>query len=100
MYTSEILPSHVMLNIYLWEVSRKVQSAHDIKCRRVIPEDERKCTLMHTCQRCNQTSCPGNSNILNCKEPCTVPCKACKQLSGCRGVDGGRICTYETPNLE
>jgi len=66
------------------------------KRRRVVPEDQRRHTVMRTCRRCHQKSCPGNSNILNCSTPCTVPCKICKQLTGCRGVDGGRTCTYQS----
>jgi hypothetical protein len=27
---------------------------------------------------------------------CTVPCKTCKRLIGCRGVDKGKKCTYKS----
>lgn len=63
------------------------------KRRRVIRDDLRQRSI-RTCRRCHQQSCPGNSDILNCNMPCTVPCKKCNQLSGCRGVDGGKKCTY------
>jgi hypothetical protein len=65
------------------------------KRRRVVPELERRHMAIRTCRRCRQATCPGNSNILSCPVPCTVPCKVCNQLSGCRGVDGGRRCTYQ-----
>lgn len=35
----------------------------------------------------------GNNNISHCPDICIVPCKKCKQYSGCRGVDHGRTCT-------
>ena len=59
------------------------------KHRQVIPEMEHKRITIHSCQRCHQSSCPGNSKIDNCPMPCTVPCKICNQLTGCQGVDGG-----------
>lgn len=40
-----------------------------------------------------KATCPGNSDISNCPETCTVPCKKCGQYSECRGVDNGRKCT-------
>src|ERR1700685_1223045 len=44
------------------------------------------------CFPCWKEICPGN-NISNCPEICTVPCKKCKQYSGCQSVDHGRSCT-------
>jgi hypothetical protein len=67
------------------------------KRRRVIPENERKRTTLRTCRRCQRSECPGNSNILNCPFPSTVPCKTCKRLTNCRGVDKGKKCTYKEP---
>jgi hypothetical protein len=32
-------------------------------------------------------------DILSGPEVCTVPCKRCGQVSGCRGVDNGKKCT-------
>jgi hypothetical protein len=67
------------------------------KRRRVIPENERKRTTLRTCRRCQRSECPGNSDILNCPFPSTVPCKTCKRLTNCRGVDKGKKCTYKEP---
>jgi hypothetical protein len=47
-----------------------------------------KRTTIRSCRRC-----PGNSDILKCPEPCTVPYKTCLRTEGCRGVDKGRKCT-------
>jgi hypothetical protein len=62
------------------------------KRRRVVANPLRQRTV-RTCRRCRKQSCPGNSDILNCDMPCTVPCAKCGQLDGCRGVDGGRKCS-------
>ena len=70
-----------------------------VKRRRVVPKAEQKHHAICTCCQCHEETCPGNSNILNCKVPCTVPCKTCKQVSGCHGVDGGKKCTYMRSNF-
>lgn len=67
------------------------------KRRRIIPENERKRTTLRTCRRCQRQECSGNSDILNCPFPSTVPCKTCKRLTNCRGVDKGKKCTYKEP---
>ncbi|KAJ7482500.1 hypothetical protein FB451DRAFT_1170367 [Mycena latifolia] len=41
------------------------------KRRRIVPEDQRK-NKMRSCRRCKQSTCPGNSDILNCPVQCTV----------------------------
>jgi hypothetical protein len=64
------------------------------KRRRVIPEDQRRRQAIRTCRRCREATCPGNSDILQCRWPCKVPCKTCGLTEGCRGVDGGRTCTF------
>ena len=64
------------------------------KRRRVVPDDQRKHHNVRKCRQCFQKTCPGNNNITNCPVPCTVPCKICNQLTGCRGVDGGRSCSW------
>ena len=64
------------------------------KRRRVVPMKDRKQALVRKCRRCKRGECSGNSDILACNMPCTVPCKKCGQLQGCRGVDGGRRCTF------
>ena len=64
------------------------------KRRRVVPVKDRKRKLVRKCRRCKRGECSGNSDILTCNMPCTVPCKKCGQLLGCRGVDGGRLCTF------
>ena len=63
------------------------------KRRRIVPVKDRKRALVRKCRRCKRGECSGNSDILTCNMPCTVPCKKCGQLQGCRGVDGGRRCT-------
>jgi hypothetical protein len=35
-------------------------------------------------------SCPDNGDILSCPEVCSVSCKRCGQVSGCKGVDNGQ----------
>jgi hypothetical protein len=60
----------------------------------MVPEEQRKRTTVRSCRRCQKTTCPGNSDILKCPEPCAVPCKTCLRTEGCRGVDKGRKCTY------
>jgi hypothetical protein len=66
------------------------------KRRRVIPEGQRRRQAIRTCRRCGEAKCPGNSNILNCPWPCKVPCETCGHTAGCRGVDNGRACTFNT----
>ena len=58
------------------------------KRRRVVPEGQRQ-RKTRSCRRCKKQTCPGMNDILLCPVECAVPCKKCKQLSGCRGVDGG-----------
>ena len=60
------------------------------KCCRMIPEEQCKRSAICSCHRCQKTMCPGNSDILKCPEPCTVPCRSCQRMEGCRGVDKGR----------
>lgn len=63
------------------------------KRRRVVSKDDRKHVAVRTCRRCRRAECAGNSDILKCLVPCTVPCTKCGRLTGCRGVDKGRHCT-------
>ena len=63
-----------------------------VKRRRVVPEGQRQ-RKTRSCRRCKKQTCPGMNDILMCPIECAVPCKKCKQLSGCRGVDGGRNCS-------
>jgi hypothetical protein len=65
------------------------------KRRRVIPEGQRRRQAIRTCCRCSEATCPGNSNISNCPQPCNVPCKKCGHTEGCRRVDNGRTCTFK-----
>lgn len=69
------------------------------KRRRIVPEDQRKRQAIRTCRRCRESTCPGNSNILDCRWPCKVPCKSCGRTEGCRGVDRGRNCTFKSVQI-
>ena len=60
------------------------------------PEDQQKRKLVCACWRCQQTMCPGNSDISLCQVTCNVPCKMCGRTKGCRGVDKGRKCTFSS----
>jgi hypothetical protein len=81
----------------------RVQSTMDIdpeeerpaKRRRVVPEGQRR-RKTRSCRRCKKETCPGMNDILLCPVECAVPCKKCKQLGGCRGVDGGRSCDHSS----
>jgi hypothetical protein len=64
------------------------------KRHRVVPVKDRKRALVRKCCCCKRGECSGNNDILTCNMPCTVPCKKCGQLLGCRGVDGGHRCTF------
>jgi hypothetical protein len=66
------------------------------KRRRVVAENVRKRSI-RKCRRCARSDCPGNSDILKCPKPCTLSCKTCHRTMDCRGVDGGKKCTYN-PN--
>jgi hypothetical protein len=81
----------LITNNRCWSIQDESSSA---KRRRMVPEEQRKRTTIRSCRRCQKTFCPGNSDILKCPEPCTVPCKTCLLTEGCRGVDKGRKCTY------
>ena len=54
-----------------------------------------KWQTIQKCRRCLSESCPSNGDILSCPEVCSVSCKRCGQVSGCRGVDNGKNCTAE-----
>src|ERR1700691_1397177 len=69
------------------------QTEMQSKRRRITKEQKRQ--TIRKCRRCLSESCPGNSDILSCPEVCTVSCKRCGQVSGCRGVDNGKNCTAE-----
>lgn len=64
------------------------------KRRRVVPDDKRKRSAVRTCRRCHKAECAGNSDISKCPMVCTVACIKCGRFTGCRGVDGGRKCTF------
>ncbi|KAJ7814567.1 hypothetical protein B0H13DRAFT_1924776 [Mycena leptocephala] len=57
------------------------------KRRRIVPAEARQRINIRKCRRCKQQSCPGNSEVLNCKIVCTVPY--------CRGVDKGKRCYFQ-----
>ena len=63
------------------------------KRRRVVADCIRK-RSMRQCRRCHRPECPGNCDILKCPYRCMVPCKSCHRTTGCRGVDGGKKCTW------
>ncbi|KAF9526768.1 hypothetical protein CPB83DRAFT_857411 [Crepidotus variabilis] len=68
-------------------------STRPTKRRRLVPDNLRKRSV-RTCRRCSQAECPGNSDIFNCSLPCTNPCRKCGRLEGCRGIDGGKTCSW------
>ncbi len=68
------------------------------KRRRVTSRTDRVRRL-RTCRRCAVEGCPGMNNIALCPKPCLVPCIACGQSSGCRGVDRGTKCTVKNTKL-
>jgi hypothetical protein len=59
-----------------------LDSERPTKRRRVVPVKDRKRALVRKCRRCKRTECSGNSDILKCNMPCTVPCSKYKQLQG------------------
>ena len=71
-----------------------------IKRRRVLPPEQRKRATIRSCRRCKASDCPGSQDITKCKVPCKTPCKTCGQFEGCKGVDGGRNCTYNQGNWD
>jgi len=71
-----------------------------IPCMYLFPSDaewfqiiSRSEKTVRACRRCRSTSCPGNSDVSNCKMECKVACKNCGRFTGCRGVDNGRKCS-------
>src|ERR1700674_813659 len=75
-------------------------SERPAKRRRVVARGSRSRQKTRTCRRWSpgNAECAGNSDIFNCKEECLIPCKICKRLAGCRGVDGGKKCTWGADN--
>ncbi|KAK7012668.1 hypothetical protein R3P38DRAFT_3323885 [Favolaschia claudopus] len=72
-------------------------SAPPRKRRRIT---ERKRETLRSCRRCRSSECKGAGGIFNCPIVCTVPCKTCNRLTGCRGVDDGKACTYNTDHAK